>query len=142
MAARFKIFLDTSALLSGLNSPLGGAGIILNLFKEGELEIIVSEFVLEETRRALQEKFFKLQKPFEDFLNLKPKILPDPTIEEVKKAAKIIDKKDAPILAAALSVNPDFLVTLDRQHFLTPEVIRFTPFAIGTPGDFLAGLRI
>jgi len=46
-----KVFLDTSALLSGLNSPLGASGLILSFFKLEKIQIVISPEVLEEAER-------------------------------------------------------------------------------------------
>ena len=48
---------------------------------------------------------------------------------------------DATILAAAIGAAPDYFVSLDRKHFLQPEVAQGTGLRIGTPGDSLAWLR-
>jgi predicted nucleic acid-binding protein len=50
---------------------------------------------------------------------------------------------DAVVLAAAITAQADYFVTLDRQHFLeNPLVPADLPLIIGTPGDFLAWFRI
>jgi predicted nucleic acid-binding protein len=46
MPKKFRIFLDSSALISGLNSPTGGAGIIISAFLAGEFSIYISNQVI------------------------------------------------------------------------------------------------
>lgn len=54
----------------------------------------------------------------------------------------MIHPKDAPLLAAAMLAEVDYLVTLNTHHFLDdPEVAYKSGLRIGTPGDFLAWLR-
>jgi hypothetical protein len=68
--------------------------------------------------------------------------VPSPTREEVLRAARMIHPKDAAVLAAAMRAGVNYLVTLDRRHFLDdPEVARRSGLRIGTPGDFIAWFR-
>jgi len=68
--------------------------------------------------------------------------VPSPTPEEVLRAARMIHPKDAAILAAAMRAGVDYLVTLDRRHFLDdPEVARRSGLRIGAPGDSIAWFR-
>ncbi len=49
---------------------------------------------------------------------------------------------DARVLAEARTAGVDFLVTLDRRHFLDNQKLRDkVPFEVGTPGDFIAWFR-
>ncbi|MCI0533197.1 PIN domain-containing protein [bacterium] len=43
-----KIFLDTSVVLSGLNSPFGASAFILTLGKIGRISIIISPEIIDE----------------------------------------------------------------------------------------------
>lgn len=137
MPRKFKIFLDSSALISGLNSPSGGAGIILAFFMTGDILIYISDQVIEEVQRNIQKKFPLLQNGFINFLLARPKIAKQPTLTEVKSAYRLIQTSDAPILAAAVQVKPDFLITWDIKHFLKKEVTDIVPFVICTPEEFL-----
>lgn len=57
-----KLFLDTSALLSGLNSPLGASGFILAVFKLQKVSIVISPEVILECGRVMRSKFPSLQR--------------------------------------------------------------------------------
>ncbi len=61
----------------------------------------------------------------------------DPTPASVEKAATIVDRKDAPILAAAQSANVDFLITLDKRHFLNPKTRQKVMLKVVSPIEFL-----
>ncbi len=137
MPKRYKIFFDSSALISGLNSPTGGAGIIISAFLAGEFLVYISDQVVEEVERAIQTKFPLLEERFLSFLLARPKIVKDPTLKEVRKAYKIILSDDAPILAAAIKAKPDFLITWDKKDFLKKEILVSMPFIICTPKDFI-----
>lgn len=137
MPKKLKLFLDSSALISGLNSPTGGAGVILSAFVADKFFIYISEQVIEEVRRNIEKKFPLLNERFLSFLLSQPEIVEEPSIGEVREAYKLIKTDDAPILAAAIKAKPDFLVTWDKKHFLQKEVTDNVSFTICTPEDFL-----
>jgi predicted nucleic acid-binding protein len=138
-----RVFLDTSALLAGLASPWGAGNAILALAEAGLLTLVVSEQVLVEAERNLQEKLPKAVPEYERFLKACPlERISDPATGDVAKARGMIHAKDASILAAAKNSQVDYLVTLNRKHFLDdPEVALTSGLRIGAPGDFLAWLR-
>ena len=51
-----RLFLDASVLVAGAISPPGGSGYILLLGELGSVELLVSQQVLTEARRALTRK--------------------------------------------------------------------------------------
>lgn len=137
MPRKFKIFLDSSALIAGLNSPTGSAGMIISAFIAGEFFVYISEQVIEEVQRSIETKFPLLKDGFSNFLLAQPKIVKQPSLNEVKAAHQIIDSPDAPILAAAIKVKLDFVLTWDIKHFLKKDVLQNVDFIICTPADFL-----
>lgn len=136
MLKKCKIFLDSSALISGLNSPTGAAGLILSAFLAGEFFVYISKQVVEEVQRNIKAKFPFLQDRFLNFLLTRPKITKQPNIKEIKRAYKLILSDDAPILAAAINSKPDFLITWDIKHFLKKQVVSNVDFIICTPKEF------
>lgn len=79
---------------------------------------------------------------YQQLAALEPDILAPPSREEAERYAAIIDSKDAPILAAAVKGEASFLLTLDRKDFMSRRVSQAAlPFAILTPGEFLAMIR-
>ena len=137
MPKKSKLFIDSSALLSGLNSPTGAAGIILSAWVAGDFFIYISDQVIEEVQRNIQTKFPLLRERFFSFLLTRPKIIKEPNLEEIRKAYQLIRSDDAPILAAAIKAKPDFLITWDIKHFLKREVILNVSFIICTPKEFI-----
>ena len=137
MLKKYKLFIDSSALISGLNSPTGAAGIILSAYLSGEFSVYISEQIIEEVQRNIQLKFPLLRESFLSFILSRPKIVKQPPLKEIKGAHKLILTEDAPILAAAIKSKPDFLITWDKKHFLKKEVISNTSFIICTPKEFL-----
>lgn len=74
-------------------------------------------------------------------LEIKPKIqfIGFITLEEIAKFKKLLPDKDIPILFGAIVSGANFLITLDRKHFLENEKLKKLklPFKIVNPGDFL-----
>lgn len=142
MAAKTRVFLDTSALFAGIWSASGGARMILKLGEVGAIQLVISLQVLEEienvTRRKAPNSLGALA------------LLLDRSQVEVRHSEGDVGlvqnlpkhPGDARILAAALDSGVDYFVTLDRKHFLDDSTLReAVPLQMGTPGDFLSWLR-
>ncbi len=138
MRRKSRVFLDTSAILAGLNSPTGAAGVIVAGCIAGDITAIISPQVVEEAERNIKSKFPALQNAWNSFLLIPPHITKQPTLSQVRKSRALLPTSDAPILASAIAVKPDALVTWNTRHFLRPEVLASVDFPILTPGDFLA----
>lgn len=138
-----RVFLDTSALIARMASPKGASNMILALAEAEAIDLAVSEEVLVEAERNLQEKLARAIPEYRRFLASCPlEKIAAPSPEDVAAAREIIHLKDAPILAAAMVTQADYLATLDREHFIDgPEVARKSGLRIGTVGDFLTWLR-
>lgn len=139
---RWPVFLDTSALIAGIISPTGAAHEVLRLCEAKIIELVISRQVLIEADRNLSNKLPALVPDYRDLLRrLSPRIVEDPGREETERAAEVINRKDAPILAAALEARVDYLVTWNTRHFHSGSVKAFVPFKIVTPGEFLDDFR-
>ena len=135
---KIKVFIDTNVLIAGVNSVTGASATILDLCEARVLQMVVSRQVLIEADRNFAAKFPQLVGRFRQFMhNLAPLMVEDPTLESMEKAATIIDRKDAPILAAAENANVDFLITLDKRHFLNPKTRQKVMLKVVSPVEFL-----
>ncbi len=139
-----RVFLDTSALFAGIWSPEGGARRLLELGEAGVVVLLVSTLVLQEIESVIRRKAPSALGALALILDrsgVAP--APDPTADALHRARAMIDYEgDAQVLAAAIAAQPDFFVTLDREHFLDNQAVRAgASFPIGTPGDCLAWLR-
>lgn len=137
---RKTLFLDSSVLFSAVNSSTGGSA---KLFTLKNIQIVTSKTVLTEVERNIRIKLtsFHLNRFF--VLVNKLEILPQiPDKESIKKALEIIVDKDAVILSEAKKASCDYLVTLDKKHFLTHKVALFLePQIVVTPALFLNTVR-
>lgn len=123
---RYKIFLDTNILLSGIFFE-GKESRILDLV---EIEFITSEDVVNELFTVVKKKLKYLkERSLEIALSETKRALSDVIVIERSKYLKkfkeaeylISHKKDVPILAAVLAVKPDYFLTGDT-HFFTAKV--------------------
>ena len=137
MPRKLRVFLDTSAILAGLNSPTGAAGVILAACFSKQITPVISPDVIEEAKRNIFLKFPHLTTAWQSFLLIPPSVAKNPTIKQVQAAYNVLPTSDAPILAAAIATKPNALVTWNTRHFLRKAVTEMVDFPILTPGDFL-----
>ncbi|MGH7884895.1 MAG: PIN domain-containing protein [Thermodesulfobacteriota bacterium] len=140
MAKRIKVFLDTSALFSGIWSSTGGSRLILKLGEAELIELIISSQVLTEIENVIKRKAPNLLGNFVlliDRSNIQ--IIPDIKESILPKLSDLIDNKgDEIIISTALNIKPDYFVTLDKSDFLeNRELQKAINFLIATPGDFI-----
>jgi predicted nucleic acid-binding protein len=139
---RWRVFLDTSALIAGVVSSTGAAHEVLRLAEAGLIELVISRQVLIEADRNLSTKLPAVVPDYERLLKaLKPSVVEDPAPEAVEEARLVIHHNDAPILAAAREANVDYLVSWNTKHFPTRSVKDFVTFPVVTPGELLTAFR-
>jgi len=142
--AKVNLFFDSSALVTGVISSTGGARALLVLAETGAISIVVSEQVIAETERVLARKAPQALSVYRRAVILAiERIIRDPKLEMVEKHRKIIrHEADVPIIVAAMYASVDYLVTLNRRHFIDDETVTDNSgLRIGTPGDALDWLR-
>jgi predicted nucleic acid-binding protein len=133
-----KAFVDTSVLIAGLASVSGTSAAVLDLCETRIVRMIVSRQVLIEADRNLAARLPALVPRYRRFMKrLAPFLVDDPTPKEVERAARVVNRKDAPILAVALIGRADFLITLDKKHFLGPQPRPQAGVPVVSPAEFL-----
>lgn len=136
-----SIFADSSVIIAGAGSSTGASRAVLTLAELGFLKVVISQLVLEESQRNIAKKLPAALPVFTQLLaTIKPEIIPDPTLEECQQWITIIEAKDTPIIAAALSAKVNRLLTLNTKDF-TAEVAATTGLIIQTPGNFIQDIR-
>lgn len=138
------VFLDTSALFSGIWSAAGGARMLLKLGEAQAIKLYVSSQVLIEIENVLRRKSPQSLGSLALLLNRSRIAVISETPEDQIAICQSMVRyaPDAIVLAAAWAAEIDYFVTLDRQHFLNNEQIHdATPFVVGTPGSCLAWYR-
>ncbi len=134
----FKVFLDTSALIAGIASTKGSAREVLRLAEVGLIDVFISRQVIVEADRNIEAKLPEMLKEYRAFMKvLSPILVDDPPISKIKRFSKIINPNDAPILASAVMMEVDYLITWDKKHFIVSDVKSSVNLKIRTPGEFL-----
>ena len=136
--AKTRVFLDSNVIFSGLHSPDGAPGNILERFIEGDFLAVISQQVLEELVRTIKEKLPAALPALRSLLlSAPPEVCKDAAPEEVARWARVIHEEDAPILAAAVAARPDLLVTGDAHFLSSPGIAKKSGLRILTPARFL-----
>ena len=110
-----RIFLDANVLFSAAKTDGAVRGLV-HLLVDGGHECWVDEYVVIEARRNLGGKGREAMAAFEALLpyfksGSMTRPLPDPELLDW------LPEKDRPVLAAAMRLQCDALVTGDRTHF-------------------------
>lgn len=134
-----RIFLDSSVLFSAAYSSRGHSHDLILMAAKGEIIIVISNFVLNETKRNLHasapEAIPFLEQVFDSisFEYIRP------TKRDVIAAANHVTQKDAPIVSAAKKAKVDLLVTLDKKHLLgKPEIAAYAGMDVVTPKEAIS----
>lgn len=136
-----RIFLDSSVLIAASASNVGASHAVIVMAEIGLIKAIVSEQVIEECERNLQKKLPQSLETFRLIISkISPEILPQPSFNEFKQWINIIEAKDAPILAAAITAKVTRLLTLNTKDF-TPNVSNLSNLRLQTPGQFVQEVR-
>jgi predicted nucleic acid-binding protein len=143
MGHKPRAFLDTSALFAGIWSSEGGARFILKLGEAGAIQLVVNTLVLTEIERTLRAKSPGSLGPLALLLDrCQVEIISAGEGSLLRAQSLVAHPGDAQIIASALESKIEFLITLDRKHFVDNlDLCRAVDFRVGTPGDFLAWYR-
>jgi putative PIN family toxin of toxin-antitoxin system len=138
LTPKIKVFVDTSVLISGLASSTGASGAVLDLCEAEVIQMVISQQVIVEADRNFSAKLPRLLNRFRQFIrDLNPLMADDPSFRLVKEAIAVVGRKDASILAAAQEGQVDYLITLDKKHFLSSRGKKKIALTIVTPSEFL-----
>lgn len=139
-----NLFLDSSALIAGIISEAGASRVLLLLAESGHITATISEQVLTECERAIARKVPQaLGDLRQAILASRVQIVRDPSLEDVLENRNLISHAaDVPIVLAAMRAKVDYLVTLNRKHFIDDSLVaEKSGLRIGTPGDALDWVR-
>jgi len=137
-----RIFIDSSVLFSAANSAKGHSRDLMLMGANGEITIVLSDYVLEETRRNLAQ----LKRPpldqLDDILAHSGMEVVEVNKQAVLDAGELIVLKDAPIIAAAKMAKVNMLVSLDKKHILNrPELETYIAAVVVTPAEAYRKLK-
>jgi len=114
---QISIVLDTNVLLSGIAYPNSIPGKIIAAWRNGGIEVVLSQYILLELQRVLPKLNHRLgwsQQEIQDFIDslafLANLVEPLQTDE-----INLRDKADQPVLGTLLASKVNYLVTGDKD---------------------------
>lgn len=135
---RPRVFLDSNVIFSGLYSPEGAPGIILEHFVKGSISVVVSQQVLEEVVRTVKAKLPGALPALRRLLvSAPPEVVADPQRQESERWTNRLPLGDAAILAAAIGAQPDYFITGDKHFTDVPAIAEEARLLVVTPAQFL-----
>lgn len=133
-----RAFADASVLYSAIISKTGGSRELFKRHRKGDVQLVVSDYVVEETKRNLAGDHPTLSGSLDIVLDILSIEIVSPSTESIRQAMKYTESKDAPVIAGALDAKCEYLLTFDRQHLIdVPHVAEKSRLKIVTSGDLL-----
>ncbi|PJF39553.1 MAG: PIN domain-containing protein [Chloroflexi bacterium] len=137
-----KAFVDSSVLYASIISSSGASREILKRNNKGEIQLVITKYVVDETRDNLTAKNPDKAAALELLIDLVSFEFVDVSRKSVQDAVAYTEIKDAPVVAAAIAANCEYLLTFDKQHLLgNQRVAEKSGLTIATPGDLMQRLR-
>lgn len=127
-----RVVLDTNVLVSGLVYPGSIPGRIVNAWRHGGLEVVLSHYILDETARVLPRlsktglNAAEIRDLVDSFLFLANIVEPEPSHE-----GDLRDSDDQPVLATWKAAHAHYLITGDKDLLVLGN-----RFPIVTPAAF------
>ena len=110
-----RVFLDANVLFSAAKTDGAVRQLLVRLAETGH-ECRVDAYVVAEARRNLLAKGPIAISALDDLLQWIP-VYPAQALAELAATLSWLHEKDQPVLAAAIRLRCDLLVTGDRTHF-------------------------
>lgn len=136
-----KILLDASVILAALGSKTGGSMVVLKLVKAGKLQAVVSETIIEEVKRNAAKTNSSLEDVDKLIISYNIEIFSAPSSENVDKYIGQTGEKDVHVLASAVELKADMIITLDKKHLLILQD-KIKTFKIVAPRQLIEILSI
>ena len=126
-----RVVLDTNILVSAIAYPSSTPGRIFSAWQSGQLDVVLSRYILDEMERVLP-RFARVKlntseiRDLADSFMFKAEIVEPTAIQE----ASLRDEADAPVLGTLLAAKADYLITGDKDLLaLAAEYPIVTPAA-------------
>jgi putative PIN family toxin of toxin-antitoxin system len=120
-----KVVLDANVLVSGLISPKGSPGQILEVWMDGQFQLCVAPQILDEIQRVLGYPRIQERLTREQISGLLERLGQDAEQVEGKLRSDVLtrDPSDKLYLVCAIEARVDYLVTENLDHFEEFKVI-------------------
>ena len=132
--ANLRVVLDTNVLLSGIAYPASIPGKIMAAWRHGSIDVVLSDFILDELRRVLprlQTRHGLTKNEINDLVDSLA-LLAETVEPEAGLEAALRDANDQPVLGTLLAArsasgasylvtgDKDLLALADRNPIITP----------------------
>jgi putative PIN family toxin of toxin-antitoxin system len=130
--AGLRVVLDTNVLVSGLAYPEGFPGRIVGAWRKGNLDVVLSKYILDEMVRVLPKlssnnrSSAEIRDLADSFLFMAEIVEPAGEVEETLR-----DVADQPVLGTLLAARADYLITGDKDLLALAR-----KYPIVTPAEF------
>ncbi|MBT3300185.1 MAG: putative toxin-antitoxin system toxin component, PIN family [Candidatus Marinimicrobia bacterium] len=118
---KLAVFIDSDVLISGSFSKKGASFLLFQLIELRFINGFISQLVLEECERNIRKKLPTALSAFYTILKLCDFSIVNPSDSDIENAEKYADKKDVPILAAALKAEVDYLVSFNVKDYFPSQ---------------------
>jgi predicted nucleic acid-binding protein len=107
-----------------------------------QVTLVISRYVVDETRRNISRKSSQALPFFEAFLTRGLVEFAEPPAALVRQTATVVVAKDAEIVAGAVHARATFVATYDQKDLLSKREEIFAAFGVtvATPREILDGL--
>jgi predicted nucleic acid-binding protein len=138
-----RVFLDSSVFFAAAYSATGSAHNLLLTAFDGQIGLVLSQYVINETERNLLKRAPQAYPAFLVVRDSLPYQLSDPPEALIVDTMRVVVAKDAPIIAAARAAGAMLVATYDRKDLLSKREEIQTAFGVtvATPDEILAGLE-
>jgi putative PIN family toxin of toxin-antitoxin system len=126
------VVLDTNVLISGVAFPASTPGRIVDLWRQGSVDVVLSRYILDEFVRVLprlpqnKRSHQEIQALADSFVTLAEFVEPDTLTEPALR-----DPADQLVLATLRVSKADYLITGDKDLLALAE-----QYPILTPAEF------
>lgn len=129
-----RVVLDTNVLVSGLAYPGSVPGRIVNAWRQGALEVVLSRYILDEMVRVLP-RLSRIRMTAAEIRDLADSFmfLADVLEPEGEPDKNLRDPSDQPVLLTLLAAKADYLITGDKDLLALAN-----QYPIVTPAEFWA----
>lgn len=137
--SKAKVFVDSSVLLAASLSSTGSAADLITFASTGEITLCISQVVLDEVERNLQLKAPQGMPRFRLLRDQLASTLSAPSQNLIDEVARVVEPKDASIVAGAIAIQAEYIVSYDRRHLVdrTAEIEAAFGIPVLTPADLL-----
>jgi predicted nucleic acid-binding protein len=137
--AKLCVFVDADVIFAGstARSEFGASLVVLLMGEITLVDAITSQQAITEVERNLTTKLPDKVAEFQLLVRRCLRIVADPTPADLIPFAGQADKKDLPLLVAALREQCDYFLTFNTRHFYPQD----TQLRVQRPGEFLSTAR-